>query len=89
MKCPKCGYLGFETSDRCRNCGYDFSLSVAVEPSPELPLQAGSGSAVPLEDLQLGAVQEPPLRNTPSLDLDRLIGVTPEAEATVVARSTA
>ncbi len=32
MKCPKCGYLGFETVDRCRNCGYDFSLaSSAVE----------------------------------------------------------
>ena len=27
MKCPKCGYLGFESLDRCRNCGYDFSLS--------------------------------------------------------------
>ena len=27
MKCPKCGYLGFETTERCRNCGYDFSLS--------------------------------------------------------------
>jgi uncharacterized RDD family membrane protein YckC len=26
MKCPKCGYLGFEDVDRCRNCGYDFSL---------------------------------------------------------------
>ena len=26
MKCPKCDYLGFETGDRCRNCGYDFSL---------------------------------------------------------------
>jgi uncharacterized RDD family membrane protein YckC len=26
MKCPKCHYLGFETGDRCRNCGYDFSL---------------------------------------------------------------
>jgi uncharacterized RDD family membrane protein YckC len=39
MKCPKCGYLGFETSDRCRNCSYDFSLAVAVEPPPELPLR--------------------------------------------------
>lgn len=27
MKCPKCGYLGFESGDRCRNCGYDFSLT--------------------------------------------------------------
>ena len=27
MKCSKCGYLGFETGSRCRNCGYEFSLS--------------------------------------------------------------
>jgi uncharacterized RDD family membrane protein YckC len=27
MKCPKCGYLGFERVDRCRNCGYEFSLA--------------------------------------------------------------
>ena len=26
MKCPKCGYLGFDSGERCRNCGYDFSL---------------------------------------------------------------
>jgi uncharacterized RDD family membrane protein YckC len=30
MKCPKCSYLGFDTGDRCKNCGYDFSL---IEPS--------------------------------------------------------
>jgi len=39
MKCPKCEYLGFETGDRCRNCGYEFSLMTdaaiapAVQPS--------------------------------------------------------
>ncbi len=38
MKCPKCGYLGFEETDRCRNCGYDFSLS-APTAAPELPLR--------------------------------------------------
>jgi len=27
MKCPKCGYLGFEDVERCRNCGYDFSFA--------------------------------------------------------------
>ena len=27
MKCSKCGYLGFESANRCRNCGYEFSLS--------------------------------------------------------------
>ena len=34
MKCPKCSYLGFETGDRCRNCGYDFSLILDSEASP-------------------------------------------------------
>jgi uncharacterized RDD family membrane protein YckC len=40
MKCPKCDYLGFETGDRCRNCGYDFSLLAAPDSSvgPDLPL---------------------------------------------------
>ena len=39
MKCPKCGYLGFEPVDRCRNCGYDFSLS-APAAAHDLPLRA-------------------------------------------------
>ena len=41
MKCPKCEYLGFETGDRCKNCGYDFSLAAenAVAPDPELMLR--------------------------------------------------
>jgi len=32
VKCPKCSYLGFDTGDRCKNCGYDFSLASAVHP---------------------------------------------------------
>jgi uncharacterized RDD family membrane protein YckC len=40
MKCPKCEYLGFDTGDRCKNCGYDFSLAVAsVRQEPDLPLR--------------------------------------------------
>jgi uncharacterized RDD family membrane protein YckC len=38
VKCPKCLYLGFETGDRCRNCGYDFSLLALADPVSELPL---------------------------------------------------
>jgi uncharacterized RDD family membrane protein YckC len=34
VKCPKCSYLGFETGDRCRNCGYDFSLIAIGDPRP-------------------------------------------------------
>jgi uncharacterized RDD family membrane protein YckC len=43
MKCPKCLYIGFETGDRCKNCGYEFSLlAVADEASTapaDLPLR--------------------------------------------------
>ena len=43
MKCPKCAYLGFETGDRCKNCGYDFSLLSAAESDPsDLIHQASS-----------------------------------------------
>ncbi len=41
MKCPKCDYLGFDTGDRCKNCGYDFSLMAAPDSAADqdLPLQ--------------------------------------------------
>jgi uncharacterized RDD family membrane protein YckC len=55
MKCPKCGYLGFETTERCRNCGYDFSLA-APAPAVELPLR-DSAADVSLTDLELRDVQ--------------------------------
>jgi uncharacterized RDD family membrane protein YckC len=37
VKCPKCNYLGFETGDRCKNCGYDFSLMG----DPDAPVDFG------------------------------------------------
>ena len=40
MKCPKCGYLGFEHVERCRNCGYDFSFAPA-QSLPELSIRNG------------------------------------------------
>jgi uncharacterized RDD family membrane protein YckC len=72
MKCPKCGYLGFETTERCRHCGYDFSLSVAVDPPSELPLRALNEQESPLADF----------------DLDRVIGEPepPRPEAAVAIR---
>lgn len=51
MKCTKCGYLGFEQTDRCRNCGYQFSLAATTE-TQELPLRSASPLA-PLQDLEL------------------------------------
>jgi uncharacterized RDD family membrane protein YckC len=52
MKCPKCGYLGFEAVDRCRNCGYDFSLTPSAA-LPELPIRRAEADADVLDDLSL------------------------------------
>ena len=45
MKCPKCGYLGFDTGERCKNCGYDFSL--LGQPDPAGPPGRHAPSATP------------------------------------------
>jgi uncharacterized RDD family membrane protein YckC len=47
VKCPKCGYLGFETGDRCKNCGYDFSL-LERSPASGSALESKPGRALPL-----------------------------------------
>jgi uncharacterized RDD family membrane protein YckC len=52
MKCPKCGYLGFEHVDRCRNCGYEFSLADTAE-TFELPIRSAAPTPDPLADLEL------------------------------------
>jgi uncharacterized RDD family membrane protein YckC len=52
MKCPKCGYLGFEDVDRCRNCGYEFALA-RTDYSPDLTLRRKSQTLAPLDDLTL------------------------------------
>jgi len=55
MKCPKCLYIGFETGDRCKNCGYDFSLlgmaedDAAAVPS-ELPMRHAEPAVAGLAD---------------------------------------
>jgi uncharacterized RDD family membrane protein YckC len=54
MKCPKCDYLGFETGDRCKNCGYDFSLLAAPEVEPaDLSLKSPERDDAPIGDLWL------------------------------------
>lgn len=58
MKCPKCGYLGFETTDRCRNCQYDFSLT-PLSSEPELALQSDSLPAGTLDLDRLFGEEEP------------------------------
>lgn len=52
MKCPKCGYLGFDQSDRCRNCGYDFGLAIQPAP-PEVSIRPPAGAGGPVPDFAL------------------------------------
>lgn len=94
MKCPKCGYLGFEHVERCRNCGYDFSLAPALN-LPELPMRSGDDAEVssPPDDLALvdaaALAPRPPWQATP--DLARVIApriaqgrpVLPQAQDTL------
>src|SRR5579862_1058 len=74
MKCPKCGYLGFEHVDRCRNCGYDFSFT---SPSSgdilELSLRAEPEPSAPIEDLSFlsSTVASEPVRTSTVLARDR------------------
>ena len=77
MKCPKCEYLGFETGDRCRNCGYDFSLMQTADALPDLDLRAPDAQTPPsdarLQDLDTdppaveAAAESPPAPLPPFL----------------------
>jgi uncharacterized RDD family membrane protein YckC len=63
MKCPKCHYLGFDTGDRCRNCGYDFSLLAVPTPDSRSDVAPEADAASPDAEM--------PLHELP-VDLDRL-----------------
>jgi uncharacterized RDD family membrane protein YckC len=96
MKCPKCGYLGFETGDRCRNCGYDFSLTGPSEDSgqtlnSDLLIKDETEPVGPFIDLSLtpGISDRPESlrKRHDKIDLDRLIGVpepTPSSESSTL-----
>lgn len=86
MKCPTCGYIGFESSDRCRNCGYEFALSTPPPPSADLSLASDQADG-PLQDLSIrdgapiprSSPPRSPRTAAPDLDrvmqnLDRVIG---------------
>jgi uncharacterized RDD family membrane protein YckC len=79
MRCPKCRYISFEAGDRCRNCGYDFSLAPA--PSTEddpLPLHDRNEAPLPPVDLSLAQVEglhDPvPPEQDGGFDIERIAG---------------
>jgi uncharacterized RDD family membrane protein YckC len=60
MRCPKCHYISFESGDRCRNCGYDFSLT-AESVAPDLPI-VSTEPIGPLGDFALEVNRPVPAR---------------------------
>ena len=60
MKCPKCQYISFDSGDRCRNCGYDFSLALDLPPD-DLPIQDGTEPIGPFSDFSLNDTPNLPL----------------------------
>ena len=75
MRCPKCQYLNFDNGDRCRNCGYEFSLAVEAAPL-DLAIQNGTEPIGPLADLELhdgaAAAPAPPAVSRPAPDTGSL-----------------
>ena len=86
MKCPKCGYLAFESGDRCRNCGYEFSLASSA-PAFDLELDSPPEPRPPLDldriigDVETDAAGDLPLFSPSGSDLHQ------PAEATRRVRS--
>jgi uncharacterized RDD family membrane protein YckC len=68
MKCPKCSYLGLDDLERCRNCGYEFSLSESPVDPPDLLIRSNAGPGEPLPALPLftRGPEDEPLITRPS-----------------------
>jgi uncharacterized RDD family membrane protein YckC len=87
MKCPKCSYLGFDEVDRCRNCGYDFSLTApSAPPPPDLSLRTDPSPLDPLGDLSLVdaamAGTSAPRLSDAGRDFERAVSTAPIAART-------
>ena len=86
MKCPKCGYLGFEQVDRCRNCGYEFSLAKKAV-LPELPLNERRTEEVQaLADLSF-LKESPSASASPSMSTDLPLFETPVDDTPLITKA--
>ena len=93
MKCPKCEYLGFETGDRCKNCGYDFSLAVviAAPQDRDLPLREPEPQRDPdrwLNQLEARLDNVRPVASSSTIPADPLAAMTLDARPASPAAAT-
>jgi len=83
MKCPKCQYFSFDSGERCRNCGYDFSLALDLPPA-DLPIQDGTEPLGPFSDFSLNDTPTLPLFTSGDPDAPLVTpGATPRAPLAV------
>lgn len=83
MKCPKCQYFSFDSGERCRNCGYDFSLALDL-PVKDLPIQDGTEPLGPFSDFSLTPTPNLPLFTGDDPDAPLVTpGATPRAPLAV------
>ncbi|MBP6716285.1 MAG: RDD family protein [Acidobacteria bacterium] len=76
MRCPKCQYLGFEPSPRCKNCGYDFSFGIDDLPGLTIVSDADAASVADDFDLPMRADASAAASGASAsmgFDLDRLL----------------
>jgi uncharacterized RDD family membrane protein YckC len=53
MRCPKCQYISFDSGERCRNCGYEFSLTTDTTRALDLPIHTSDEPIGPMGDFAL------------------------------------
>ena len=83
-KCPKCQYFSFDSGDRCRNCGYDFSLALDLNMEDDLHIQQGTEPVGPLGDFTLNDTPNLPLFTPGEPDAPLVTpGATPRAPLSV------
>jgi len=54
MRCPKCHYISFDDTERCRNCGFDLTLALP-EPDVDLPIRSDDLPEGAADDIELNA----------------------------------
>ena len=76
MRCPKCQYISFDSGDRCRNCGYEFSFA---KNDPPLDVTIGRDEPRPgrIRDISLTELDTPLSGSRVARDLDPDLDVAP------------
>jgi len=71
MRCPKCQYISFDSTERCRNCGYELSLTREDAPV-DLSIARDEPGPGLVDEMALSASETRLTGTGPTAGLDRL-----------------